>query len=101
MVVSHDRAFLNRFARRILEIDRGRIRQFEGNYDDYREQRALEDRQAWENYQAQQRRIAAAERAAERRSRLRGRWPKRLPALEAAVTTMGARRVRWRVRRGC
>jgi ATP-binding cassette subfamily F protein 3 len=70
VVVSHDRAFLNRFTRRILEIERGRIRQFEGNYDEYRQQRALEERQAWESYQAQQRRMAAAERAAERRSQL-------------------------------
>jgi ATPase subunit of ABC transporter with duplicated ATPase domains len=59
MVVSHDRAFLNGLARRILEIEGGRIRQFEGNYDEYRNQRLLLDRQAWQNYQAQQRRMAA------------------------------------------
>ena len=70
MVVSHDRAFLNGLARRILEIDSGRIRQFEGNYDEYRNQRLLLDRQAWEKYEAQQRRLAAAERAALHRSKL-------------------------------
>jgi ATP-binding cassette subfamily F protein 3 len=70
MVGSHDRAFLNGLARRILEIEDGRIRQFEGNYDEYRSQRLLLDRQAWEKYEAQQRRLAAAERAARQRSKL-------------------------------
>lgn len=68
--VSHDRTLLRRLATRVLEIERGLVRVFEGGYDDYRVQRALLERQAWENYEAQQRRRAAAEQAAERRARL-------------------------------
>jgi len=67
LMVSHDRAFLSRAARRIFEIRRGRLTVFEGNYEFYREQRALQERQTWERYEAQQRRIVAAERAAEKR----------------------------------
>ena len=70
IVVSHDRAFLNGFARRILEIDRLRVRQFAGNYDAYRSRRSLLDRQEWESYEAQQKRIAAAGRASENRAQL-------------------------------
>jgi len=34
-LVSHDRAFMDRLATKVLEIDRGRLRLFHGNYSDY------------------------------------------------------------------
>jgi ATP-binding cassette subfamily F protein uup len=42
--VTHDRAFLNRIATRIVELDRGVLTSFAGNYDDYltRKQELLE-----------------------------------------------------------
>ena len=70
VLVSHDRTLLRRLSTRVLEIERGEVRMFEGGYDDYRARRSLLERQAWENYDAFQRRKAAAEQAAERRSRL-------------------------------
>ncbi len=70
LLVSHDRTFLSRAASRIFELRRGSLRVFEGNYDFYRAERVRSEKQAWEHYRAQQRRIAAAEQAAERRLRL-------------------------------
>jgi ATP-binding cassette subfamily F protein 3 len=35
IVVSHDRFFLNRMVRGIVELDRGRLNEFPGGYDDY------------------------------------------------------------------
>jgi ABC transport system ATP-binding/permease protein len=35
LFVSHDRAFVRRLATRIVELDRGRLRVWPGNYDDY------------------------------------------------------------------
>jgi ATP-binding cassette subfamily F protein uup len=35
LFVSHDRAFVRRLATRIVELDRGRLREWPGNYDDY------------------------------------------------------------------
>ncbi len=70
VLVSHDRTLLRRVATRVLEIERGRVTVFEGGYDEYRARRVLTERQAWENYEGFQRRKAAAEQAAERRSRL-------------------------------
>jgi ATP-binding cassette subfamily F protein uup len=35
LFVSHDRAFIRRLATRILELDRGHLREWPGNYDDY------------------------------------------------------------------
>ncbi len=35
LFVSHDRAFVRRLATRIIELDRGQLREWSGNYDDY------------------------------------------------------------------
>ncbi len=70
VLVSHDRALLRKVANRILEIERGKVTLFRSSYEAYRARRALAERQSWENYEAFERRKAAAEQAAERRSRL-------------------------------
>ncbi len=45
LFITHDRAFLERLATRIVEIDRGRLTSWPGNYADYlrRKEKALED----------------------------------------------------------
>ena len=45
MFITHDRAFLQRLATRIVEIDRCQLTSWPGNYDDYlrRKEKALED----------------------------------------------------------
>lgn len=45
MFITHDRAFLQRIATRILEIDRGRLTSWPGDYDNFlrRKEKALED----------------------------------------------------------
>ena len=40
IIVSHDRAFLNKLCTRILEIDRGQLVSWNGNYDDYQNAKA-------------------------------------------------------------
>ena len=44
LFITHDRAFLQRLATRIVEIDRGKLTSWPGNYDDYlrRKEQALE-----------------------------------------------------------
>jgi len=39
ILVTHDRYFLDRVANRMLEVDHGRIRSFQGNYSNYLEQK--------------------------------------------------------------
>jgi ATP-binding cassette subfamily F protein uup len=48
MFITHDRAFLQRLATRIVEIDRAKITSWPGNYKDYlrRKEKALEDEAA-------------------------------------------------------
>jgi ATPase subunit of ABC transporter with duplicated ATPase domains len=70
VVVSHDRRFLERSTSRILDLRRRTLTAYEGGYEWYREQRALENRQAWEQFHAQERRVKAAARAAAERMRV-------------------------------
>jgi ATP-binding cassette subfamily F protein uup len=48
MFITHDRAFLERLATRIVEIDRAKLISWPGNYEDYlrRKEKALEDEAA-------------------------------------------------------
>ena len=48
LFITHDRAFVQKLATRIVEIDRGRLSSWPGNYDDYlrRKEKALEDEAA-------------------------------------------------------
>jgi ATP-binding cassette subfamily F protein 3 len=73
VVTAHDRAFLSGFADRIIEIERGKVRVFEGGYHDYRRARALLDQQAWNAYEAFECRKAAMELAAHRRDQVASR----------------------------
>jgi ATP-binding cassette, subfamily F, member 3 len=73
VLASHDRALLRAFAGRVIELERGRARVFEGGYDEYRARRSMIERQAWAEYYSFERRKAAYEKAAERRARLAAR----------------------------
>src|SRR5687767_1696876 len=42
IVVTHDRAFLDRIATRIVELDRGQLLSFKGNYSDYEKTKAAQ-----------------------------------------------------------
>ncbi len=73
LFVSHDRVFLDRSATRTFHLDRGALNVYAGNYSDFLRERAVRERQQWQEYSAAQRRIAAAERAAEQRDRISAR----------------------------
>ena len=61
LVVSHDRAFLDRVATRILELEGGRLRYFTGNYSKYLVQKDILTRTEKAAYKAQQDFIAEQE----------------------------------------
>ncbi|HWI60252.1 MAG TPA: ABC-F type ribosomal protection protein [Symbiobacteriaceae bacterium] len=63
LVVSHDRYFLDRVATRILEMEKGQVKEYPGNYSAYARQKQLELEQAKEeyrNYVNEKKRIEAA-----------------------------------------
>lgn len=66
LVISHDRALLDRVATGILELDAGAhtLRAFPGNYTAYLEQKIGELERRWQEYNDQQSEIAQLRRAA-------------------------------------
>jgi len=73
VIASHDRSLLAAFTQRIVEVDRGHARVFEGGYEEYRRARAVLDAQAWAAHEAFERRKRAMDLAARRREALAGR----------------------------
>lgn len=61
LVVSHDRAFLDNVATRILEMEGGKLQSFKGNYSRYLEQKAIQSATLEAAYNAQQDYIARTE----------------------------------------
>lgn len=61
LVVSHDRAFLDNVAVRILEMEGGKLQSFKGNYSKYLEQKAIQTATLEAAYNAQQDYIARTE----------------------------------------
>ncbi len=70
VIASHDRVLLDTTTTRTIEIARGQVTVFEGNYSFYHASRCLLDRQRTIDYEAQQRRIATANASAAKRANL-------------------------------
>lgn len=57
LIVSHDRYFLNRIVSKVIEIDHGILRTFQGNYTDYSAKKAQLRETLWKQYWNQQQEI--------------------------------------------
>jgi ATP-binding cassette subfamily F protein 3 len=57
VLVSHDRAFLNRLIHRLVEVDRGKVTLYTGNYDDYERNRQMQEDVLLASYKNQQEKI--------------------------------------------
>ena len=66
MVISHDRAFLNRVVTRILELEGGQLHEYAGDYDFYLKEKALRREILVASHKNQQERIRQVERFIER-----------------------------------
>ncbi len=62
IIISHDRTFLNRLVNRILELDRGCLLEFAGNYDFYLEEKARRQEIQLASFRNQQQRVQQLER---------------------------------------
>ncbi len=62
VIISHDRAFLNRLVTRILELDHGRLHEFAGNYDFYLGEKARRQEIQLSAFKNQQQRVQQLER---------------------------------------
>ena len=66
IVVSHDRAFLNRVVARILELEGGKLSEYAGSYDFYLKEKAQRRQIELSSYRNQQERIRQVERFIDR-----------------------------------
>ena len=60
VVVSHDRALMNKVCNKIVEISEGKLTEYSGNYDDYRHQKEEQVQRQWveyEQYTAEKKRL--------------------------------------------
>ncbi len=58
LMTSHDREFMNRVVRKIIEIDGGQLTSYAGDYGFYEQQRALAERQQQAQFERQQAMLA-------------------------------------------
>jgi ATP-binding cassette subfamily F protein 3 len=66
MVISHDREFLNRLITTTIELSRGSLNRYRGNYDEYVVQKGARAEQHLAAYKNQQREIASLQQFADR-----------------------------------
>ena len=58
LMTSHDREFMNRIVRKVIEIDGGGLTSYAGDYDFYLQQRALAEKQQQAQFERQQAMLA-------------------------------------------
>ena len=58
LMTSHDREFMNRIVKKIVEIDAGGLTTYSGDYEFYMQQRALNEKQAQAQFERQQAMLA-------------------------------------------
>ena len=66
LVISHDREFLNRLVSSVVEISRGRVYRYRGNYEDYLGQKDARAEQQLAAYKNQQKEIQSLQAFADR-----------------------------------
>lgn len=92
LVVSHDRAFLNRVCNRIVEIEEGKVQFYTGNYEAYQAQKELEKdfaQQEYEAYTKEKKRLKKAMVNTHQKSENVRKAPKRMGNSEARLHKMG------------
>jgi len=66
MVISHDRAFLDRISQRLLEVENGQVTSYPGNYQRYLEEKEKHLQAQWAAYRQQQEQIRQINRFIDR-----------------------------------
>ncbi len=67
LLVSHDRFFLDRTVERILDLRRGELREYRGNYSFYRKQKDQETKRQWELFEQRQKKLRKLKQESARR----------------------------------
>ncbi|MBZ2174211.1 ABC-F type ribosomal protection protein [Schnuerera sp. xch1] len=93
LMVSHDRDLLDKVCNKILEIQDGHIKIYEGNYSDYKKQKELEIKTKeaeYEKYIKEKKRLRRAAIETKSKSKSIKTTPKRMGNSEARIHKMGS-----------
>ena len=82
LIVSHDRTFLDRAVSRIFELRRGKLTEYVGGYSAYAAQRALWERQAWDETKRKRKEEKRLRRAVAERMRVARKVVRRPPTYD-------------------
>lgn len=94
VVVSHDRALLNEICTRIIEIEGGKLTEYDGGYDDYLEQKQAAVARQWteyENYTAEKKRLEKVFQEKKEHARQIEKRPKNMSPREAGLRNFVSR----------
>jgi macrolide transport system ATP-binding/permease protein len=92
ILISHDRNFLDKVCNKILEIEDGKIKVYNGNYSDYTVQKAQERERAefeYEEYSKEKKRLREAITDTKQKVKSMKKTPKRMGNSEARLHKMG------------
>lgn len=92
VVISHDRIFLDNFCNKIIEVEDGKVRCFEGNYSNYYQQKKLKTERAefeYQKYINEKQRLEKAIVFTKEKSRSVRNAPRRMGNSEARLHKMG------------
>lgn len=88
VVISHDRSLLNALCTRILELENGKLFSYDGNYDDYMEQKQAAVARQWteyENYTSEKRRLEKVYREKKEHAKQIEKRPRGMSPREAGL----------------
>ena len=97
IIISHDRSFLDKLCRKILEIENGSIKIYNGNYSDYKEQKTFERERAqfeYDEYVSEKRRLERVITDTKQKVKSIKTAPKRMGNSEARLHKMGGQKAR-------
>lgn len=102
ILVSHDRTLLDRLCNKIVEIQQATLNYYEGNFTAYQDQKRTElqqQRQAYENYVQEKKRLETAIQERSQKSSRMGKPPRRMSPSEARLHKAKARAKQQKVQR--
>ena len=97
VIISHDRSFLDQLCNKILEVEAGKVRLYNGNFSAYSTQKAEERARAqfeYEQYIAEKKRLERAVVALRQKTRSVRKTPKRMGNSEARLHKMGSQKAK-------
>ncbi len=97
VIISHDRRFLDKLCNKILEIENGKAKIYNGNYSDYQEQKVQERERAkfeYEKYLKEKKRLEEVINKTKLKSKNIKQAPKRMGNSEARLHKMGGQKAK-------